>query len=127
MQRREFLKASAQAGALAAFGRLTEANAASAVTPGRYPFGLSDDQEKRAARLHRESIVFDAMFQGAGGMNIYDHYDPALLAKYTDPSLTGWAAIGQASERMPWVRTVTGFGVIGAIIVSLTSIAPAWS
>ena len=28
---------------------------------------------------------------------------------------------------MPWVRTVTGFGVIGAIIVSLTSIAPAFA
>ena len=28
---------------------------------------------------------------------------------------------------MPWVRTVTGFGVIGAIIVSLTNIAPAFA
>lgn len=104
MRRREFLRTSARAGAMVALGGLggelvagTSAAAAGAVTPGRYPFGLSEAQEQRAAKLHRESIIFDAMFQGAGGMNIYNHYDPVLLAQYLDPSLTGWDAIGQAS------------------------------
>lgn len=114
MERRVFLRTSAQAGAVVAMSGLgmpllagSPSRGAGTVAPGRFPFGLSDAQEKRAAKLHRESIIFDAMFQGAGGMNIYDHYDPALLAKYLDPSLTGWAAIGQANA-LPFKLALEG-------------------
>ena len=114
MQRREFIGSTAQAGAVVALGGLgpelipgSREMSAGAGEPGRYPFGLSEAQEARAATLHRESVIFDAMFQGAGGMNIYDHYDPALLAEYLDPSLTGWAAIGQAGN-LPFKLALEG-------------------
>lgn len=46
-------------------------------SPGRFDFGLSEEQEARAARLHAESIVFDMLSQHAGG-TIFAHY-PADL------------------------------------------------
>ncbi len=45
--------------------------------PGRYDFGLTPQQEERAARLHKEAIVIDLLSQRAGA-NIFDHY-PADL------------------------------------------------
>ena len=49
--------------------------------PGRFDFGLTSSQEERAARLHRQSIVFDTLSQHAGG-NIFSHYPPALQAEF---------------------------------------------
>jgi membrane dipeptidase len=49
--------------------------------PGQFPFGLTDTQEARAARLHRESIVFDMLSWGAGG-NIFAHYPEALQVEF---------------------------------------------
>jgi membrane dipeptidase len=34
---------------------------------GDYDFGLTDEQEERAARLHHESIIIDTLFQGPCG------------------------------------------------------------
>ena len=48
-----------------------------ATMPGRFDFGLSEAQEMRAARLHRESIVFDMISQGPGGA-IFDAYPQEL-------------------------------------------------
>lgn len=116
MQRREFLRASSRAVSAAALGSMGSSwivGSAAAATgggvpaPGRYPFGLSRAQEQRAARLHRESIVFDAMSQGPSGMNIFDHIDPALVASNLDPSLTGGAAIGQAGN-LPFKLAIEG-------------------
>lgn len=45
--------------------------------PGQFDFGLSAAEEIRAARIHRESIVFDMLSQYAGG-NIFAHYPEAL-------------------------------------------------
>jgi membrane dipeptidase len=45
-----------------------------------FDFGLSEQQEERARRLHRESIVVDLLSQHAGG-NIFDEYVPSLQAE----------------------------------------------
>lgn len=49
--------------------------------PGTFDFGLSEAQEARAARLHRESIVVDLLSQHAGG-NIFAHFSPELRADF---------------------------------------------
>jgi len=49
--------------------------------PAWFDFGLSDAQEERAIRLHRESIVFDLVSQHAG-MNIIGHYSPELQTAF---------------------------------------------
>src|SRR2546429_300868 len=48
--------------------------------PGQYNFDLSADQEARARKLHRESIVVDLLSQHAGG-NIFAHYREIRQAK----------------------------------------------
>jgi membrane dipeptidase len=49
---------------------------------GRFDFGLSTAQEARAAKLHRDSIVFDMLSQQAGG-NIFTHYSPEQQAEFS--------------------------------------------
>ena len=49
--------------------------------PGRFDFGLSPGQEERAARLHRESIVFDMLSMYAGS-NIFAAYPEGLWADF---------------------------------------------
>jgi membrane dipeptidase len=49
--------------------------------PGTFDFHLSDAEEERAAKLHRESIVFDLLSQHAGG-NIFAYYPPALQSDF---------------------------------------------
>lgn len=39
---------------------------------GVFDFGLDEAQEERAARLHRESIIVDALFQGPVGYRAFD-------------------------------------------------------
>ena len=34
---------------------------------GKYDFGLSQEEEERAARIHEESIIIDMLFQGPCG------------------------------------------------------------
>ncbi len=48
---------------------------------GTFDFGLSPAQEARAARLHRDSVVFDMLSQQAGG-NIFAHYPAELQAEF---------------------------------------------
>lgn len=38
---------------------------------GIYDFGLSSEDEARAQRLHRESVVIDMLFQGPCGYRTY--------------------------------------------------------
>jgi membrane dipeptidase len=47
---------------------------------GTYDFGLSAEQEERAARLHRESIVCDMLFQGPCGYRCFTPEMEAELA-----------------------------------------------
>jgi membrane dipeptidase len=49
--------------------------------PGKYDFGLTAEQEARAAKVHRESIVWDMLSQWAGG-NIFADYSPELQAEF---------------------------------------------
>jgi membrane dipeptidase len=68
------------------------------IVPGEFDFGLSSDQELRAARLHRDSIVIDLLSQHAGG-NIFAHYPPALQAEFRATMAsagTGFAGLGTA-------------------------------
>jgi membrane dipeptidase len=60
--------------------------------PGRYFFGLTDAQEERACRLHRESIIFDFVSQHAGG-NIFAHYPAALQSEF-------WATMASQGRGM---------------------------
>lgn len=46
--------------------------------PGKYDFGLNPDEERRAARLHHDSIVVDLLSQHAGS-NIFEAFPTALL------------------------------------------------
>lgn len=39
---------------------------------GTFDFGLDDAQEERAARLHRECVIVDALFQGPVGYRVFD-------------------------------------------------------
>ena len=49
--------------------------------PGNYDFGLTAEQEAHAAKLHRESIVWDMLSQHAGG-NLFAHYPAELLTDF---------------------------------------------
>jgi membrane dipeptidase len=51
--------------------------------PGKFDFRLTDAQEKRAAVLHADAIVFDMMCENAGG-NIFDHYPTDLQAEFRE-------------------------------------------
>lgn len=64
--------------------------------PGRWPFGLSDEEEARAERLHRESVIVDMMHQHPGGANIFRHYDSKLLEEAFRDLKPGLAGVGQA-------------------------------
>ena len=39
---------------------------------GTFDFGLDDAQEERAARLHRECVIVDTLFQGPVGYRVFD-------------------------------------------------------
>jgi membrane dipeptidase len=48
--------------------------------PGTFDFGLSPEQEERAARLHKTCTVVDGICFHPGGSNIYDNeIDPAII------------------------------------------------
>jgi membrane dipeptidase len=82
--------------------------------PGRYDFGLSAAQEERAAKLHRESIVFDMLSQQAGG-NIFEHYPKPLQEQFRrkldavrDPADTYGDALWIESIYWPFEMSRTG-------------------
>lgn len=67
--------------------------------PGRYDFGLSAEQEARAERLHRESIVFDWLSQHVGGPNIFKAYPEDLRLEFEEMAKSlgsGWGAYFQS-------------------------------
>ena len=75
--------------------------------PGRWDFGLSEDQEERAVRLHRESIIVDMVHQHPGGMNIFKHYDRALVEQALGDLDRGLSGVGQAIC-VPYKLAATG-------------------
>ncbi len=74
---------------------------------GIYDFGLSAEQEDRAARLHRESIVIDTLFQGPCGYRSFtDEMEAQLRAdfeKHNNAAKGLWDAV-----RMPVRGAING-------------------
>lgn len=74
---------------------------------GTYDFGLSDEQEERARRLHQESIIIDTLFQGPCG---YRSFTDEMLnqlkeeyKKHQNPEKGLWRAV-----EMPVRRAIAG-------------------
>lgn len=64
---------------------------------GNYDFGLTAEQEERAARLHRESIIIDTLFQGPCGYRSFTEEMEAELRadfeKHHNPAKSLWDAV----------------------------------
>jgi membrane dipeptidase len=77
--------------------------------PGQYDFGLSAEQEARARRLHRDSIIFDFVSQHVGGGNIFAEYPAELQADFRAriAHSSGWEALTEA-EYWPYEMSKLG-------------------
>jgi membrane dipeptidase len=75
--------------------------------PGRWPFGLSDEQEDRAARLHRDSIILDMVNQHPGGSKIFAEYDPELVKAKLGEIQPGFHGLAQATF-LPYELAIDG-------------------
>jgi membrane dipeptidase len=66
-------------------------------TFGTWDFGLTPDQEERAARLHRESIIIDTLFQGPCGARSFTNEMVDQLKqdyeKHRNPMKALWQAV----------------------------------
>lgn len=69
--------------------------------PGQFNFGLSCEQELRAARLHRESIVFDFASQHAGG-NIFDCFPQTLQTEFRASMAAAGGGFDLLAQAMYW-------------------------
>lgn len=78
-------------------------------TPAQFDFGLSATQEARAARLHRESIVFDMLSQHAGG-NIFAHYPKELQADFQARMAAGGSRSEVLAEAIYWPFEMSKLG-----------------
>lgn len=74
---------------------------------GTFDFGLDEAQEERAARLHRECIVVDALFQGPVGYRAFDTEMNKELRARLESSRDVLAALGDGLE-MPIRRAIDG-------------------
>lgn len=74
---------------------------------GTFDFGLDEAQEERAARLHRECIVVDALFQGPVGYRAFDAEMNKELRARLESSRDVLAALGDGLE-MPIRRAIDG-------------------
>ncbi len=74
MNRREFAKL----GLITPLGIQAMSRSSPTEQFGQYDFGLSSEQEQRAARLQRESIIIDMLFQGPCG---YRSFTAEMLAQ----------------------------------------------
>jgi membrane dipeptidase len=72
--------------------------------PGSFDFGLSAEEEARAASLHAESIVFDMLSQHAGG-SIFAEYPKALQAEF-ESSAAAAAQTNDAFAETLWAETI---------------------
>jgi membrane dipeptidase len=74
---------------------------------GTFDFGLDDTQEQRAARLHRDSIVIDALFQGPVGYQSFDDSMNKELRTRLETSRDTLRTFGDGLE-LPIRRAVEG-------------------
>jgi len=74
---------------------------------GTFDFGLDEAQEERAARLHRECIVVDALFQGPVGYRVFDAEMNKELRAQLESSNDVLGTLGAGLE-MPIRRAIEG-------------------
>jgi membrane dipeptidase len=74
---------------------------------GTYDFGLSAEEEDRAARLHRESIVIDMLFQGPCGYRCFTPEMEAELAADFETHRNDLKYV-YAALAMPFRRALAG-------------------
>ena len=74
-----------------------------------YDFGLSDSQEARATKLHRESIVIDLLSQQAGG-NIFAHYPEDLQKDFQARMKAAATAMDAFVEAVHWPYEMSRLG-----------------
>jgi len=78
----------------------------------QYSFNLTDAQEERASRLHRESIVIDLLSQHAGG-NIFAHYSEDLQSDFRatiSVALRGETPMEVLAEAVYWPYEMSRLG-----------------
>jgi membrane dipeptidase len=74
---------------------------------GTFDFGLDEAQEERAARLHRECIVIDALFQGPVGYRVFDAEMNKELRARLESSNDILGTLGEGLE-LPIRRAIEG-------------------
>ncbi len=77
------------------------------IEPGSWPFRLTDQEEVRAIRLHRDSVIVDMLNQHPGGSNIFDCYDPILIQRKINNLESGIRGMAQAIQ-LPYELAVDG-------------------
>jgi membrane dipeptidase len=77
--------------------------------PGKFDFKLNAAQEERAAKLHRESIVFDMLCQNVGG-NIFDHYPKHLQAEFRERMKTAGSGLAACTAAEYWPFEMSKLG-----------------
>jgi membrane dipeptidase len=78
---------------------------------GTYPFGLSEEEEERARRLHRESLIVDMLFYGPCGYRAFTtemvaeiegewerHHDPMRISAFILAQPVAYALQGTCAE-----------------------------
>ena len=75
--------------------------------PADFDFKLTAEQETRAARLHKDSIVFDMLSQHAGG-NIFAAYPPELQADFKKKIAPGGVIAAASALYWPYEMSLAG-------------------
>jgi len=78
--------------------------------PASYDFGLSAEQEDRARKVHRESIIVDLLAQHVGGSNLFECYPSTLLQDLHSRLAacdTAWERLTEA-EYWPYLMSRAG-------------------
>jgi membrane dipeptidase len=76
------------------------------IAPGLFDFGLTQQQEQRAARLHLDCLIFDAVNQHPGGGNIFSELPADAVAELM-ATAQGYTGIDLARE-LPYRLAVEG-------------------
>lgn len=74
--------------------------------PGSFDFGLSAEQERRAALLHSESIVWDWLSQHVGGPNIFAAYPEKLQAEFRELMAAAGSGMAAYATAVRWPYSV---------------------
>jgi membrane dipeptidase len=74
---------------------------------GTFDFGLDEAQEQRAARLHRECVIVDALFQGPVGYRVFDAEMNKELRARLESSNDVLGTLGEGLE-LPIRRAIEG-------------------